>query len=196
MLPLPVLFMMVLKRPPSFVYLISEGSVLTRLFELRIKGVYMSTTNESFQGKCACGKAQIKISGKPIMRVICHCEICQEFNEAPYADILIYANKHVDISDESLVEFKAYTTPEVVQRGKCGHCHKPAIEYITMPMAPSLTIVPTANINEIEGLPDPSFHTFYHRRKADVSDSTPKYSGFIKSQIMFMVKLIAAKIKA
>lgn len=144
--------------------------------------------------QCACGKNQFNLFNKALLRVICHCKICQEFNEAPYADILIFNAKDVDLPESHSVEFKAYTSPPIVQRGKCKDCHKPAIELLNMPLAPALRIVPTDSIVNKQPLPAVDFHSFYHRRIADIDDIAPKYSGFIKSQSMFMLKLFSRKI--
>ena len=82
----------------------------------------------------------------------------------------------------------------MVQRGKCKSCNKPAIELLAMPMAPALTIIPTANILNKEFVPEVSFHSFYHRRIKDSDDAFPKYSGFLKSQVMFMLHLFKARL--
>lgn len=144
--------------------------------------------------KCSCGKTQLSMQNKPIMRVICHCTICQEFNNAPFADIVIFNKKDVSLAKESQVNFKAYTSPPLVQRGKCSACNKPAIEFLNIPVMPALTIVPTAIIENKTLIPEPSFHSFYHRRVADAQDNLPKYNSFLSSQAMFMVKLLTKKL--
>jgi hypothetical protein len=52
--------------------------------------------------------------------------------------------------------------------------------------------VPSGNIEESASLPDPAFHMFYHRRKADMTDSLPKYSGYLNSQFRLIAALITA----
>lgn len=146
-------------------------------------------------GQCECGENKFKISGKPILRAICHCEICQEFNSAPFGDITIFKTKDIDLPKDNTVVFKAYTTPPMVQRGKCKSCGKPTIEFLKMPLSPALTIVPTKNLSNQQDVLEPSFHSFYHRRKADADDNLPKYSGFLRSQVGFMTRLIGAMIK-
>jgi hypothetical protein len=42
----------------------------------------MSTSADSQSGQCECGQNTFEISGEPLFRSICHCEICQEFNNA------------------------------------------------------------------------------------------------------------------
>ena len=57
-------------------------------------------------------------------------------------------------------------------------------------------IVPSAMMPNANELPEPAFHSFYHRRIKDADDSVPKYSGFVVSQLMFMVKLLGVKLKS
>ena len=69
--------------------------------------------------------------------------------------------------DDNAVEFKAYSFPPVVQRGRCRHCNTPAIEFLKMPLMPQFTIIPSSTIADPTLLPEPSFHSFYHRRIDD-----------------------------
>lgn len=142
------------------------------------------------QGKCPCGETQFKVLGKPIMRAKCHCTICQEFNQQPYGDITIFRSKDIRLPEDNKVAFKAYAFPPVLKRGKCTACNKPAIE-----LMPGLTIVPSDTIENAGIVPEVAFHSFYHRRVADANDDLPKYSGYLKSQLFFMGKLIAAMLR-
>lgn len=155
----------------------------------------MNTSGAKQSGQCECGENKFEITGEPIFRAICHCEICQEFNDAPFADITLYRTKDVDLPEQNTVEFKAYTSPPMAQRGKCKTCDKPTIEFLKIPVAPALTIVPTKNLSNTESLPEPTFHVFYHRRIQDSEDNLPKYSGYMKSQLAFMVRLIWALLR-
>ena len=137
-------------------------------------------------GHCQCGNTSFKINKAPVMRVICHCTICQEFNEADYADICIFQSKDVELPEAGKVDYKSYTNPPMVQRGKCVSCHKPTIEYLDNPVSPKLIIVPSENIDDQSLVPEVLFHTFYHRRKKDMDDGIKKYSGLVKGQAMFM----------
>ncbi|PCJ15210.1 MAG: hypothetical protein COB04_13620 [Gammaproteobacteria bacterium] len=150
-----------------------------------------SNTDINAQGQCPCGETQFKIVGKPIIRAICHCTICQEFNQGPYGDIVIFRNKDIQLPKDNTVAFKAYAFPPVVQRGKCTACNQPAIEFI-----PGLTIVPSHTLKDSDVLPEVSFHSFYHRRVEDAQDPLPKYSGYLTSQVCFMGKLMAALLRA
>lgn len=153
----------------------------------------MTTPQNKNIGQCECGETHFDILKKPIMRVICHCTICQEFNQAPFADIAIFNAKDVSLPNDNKVIFKAYTTPPLVQRGLCSVCNKPAIEFLNLPVMPALTIVPITNIKNSTLIPEPTFHSFYHRRVADAQDTIPKYKSFLTSQAMFMLHLLAKR---
>ena len=147
-------------------------------------------------GQCQCGDTRFSIKDKPIIRLFCHCKICQEFNSAPYGDVAIFLSKDVVLQENSKVDYKKYKMPPAVQRGKCSSCHKPAIEYLKLPLMPELTIIPSANIPTGDFLPDPSMHIFYHRRINDMNDELPKISGFIKSQVKLAGKILLATLKS
>lgn len=143
----------------------------------------MSNQDLKEECSCECGTAKFTIQGEALVRIICHCTICQEFNDAAYSDVTIFVSKDVHLQNQETVSFKKYKSPPAVQRGTCITCHKPAIEFLDLPAFPSFTIIPSQNIPKSQRLPDPSVHIFYHRRIADVQDHLPKYSGFIKSQL-------------
>ena len=145
-------------------------------------------------GHCQCGKSYFDIKGDPLLRAICHCEICQTFNEAPYADITVFNTKDIEFPEDNIVDFKSYAKPPLLRRGKCSACHKPAIEFLKLPLATGITIIPSGNIKDRSKVPHLSFHSFYHRRKADVDDGLPKYSGYLPSQLGFMFRLIKARL--
>ena len=137
---------------------------------------------------CQCGDTHYAISGEPVIRVICHCDICKEFNDADFADITIYKYADVPLPEKGKVSYKTYTKPPLVMRGKCTNCDKPAVEYIKSPMAPKMVIVPTANIEDQSKVPEVNFHSFYHRRVKDHDDGADKVSGFLRSQAAFMLR--------
>lgn len=146
--------------------------------------------------QCQCGDTTFSIVGKPLTRVICHCTICQEFNDADYADVTIFSSKDVNIDNIESIDFREYKAPPAVQRGKCATCNKPAIELLDLPLLPNLTMVPSSIIPSDFKLADPVSHIFYHSRKHDVEDAIPKYSGFLKSQLALLFKLMSGMFKA
>lgn len=145
---------------------------------------------------CQCGKTTFNVSGTPVMRFFCHCTLCQEFNQSPYADITIFRARDVVPPQENSIELMAYRFPPVLQRGICVSCGKPAIEYLKIFPMPEFVLVPTANIEDREIVPEPSLHIFYDTRAADIQDELPKYSGYMMSQLAMGKRLMASLLHA
>ncbi len=142
-------------------------------------------------GQCQCGKTTFTVQAEPIVRVFCHCQICQAFKQEKYSDITFFLSKDVILHDKETVAFKKYKSPPAVERGKCVVCHQPAIEFFDLPLFPSLTIIPSENINSEAFLLEPLAHIFYHRKVDAINDSLPKYGGFLKSQMAFSYFLLS-----
>ncbi|NRB42673.1 MAG: GFA family protein [Pseudomonadales bacterium] len=140
---------------------------------------------------CQCGDAKFTVQGEPIVRMFCHCTICQEFNDSAYSDVSIFLSKDISFDDKEKVNFKKYKSPPAVQRGKCITCNKAVIEFLNLPLFPALTIIPSENIPAGQFLIEPSTHIFYHRRVEDINDDLPKCSGFIQSQMALSIKLFS-----
>ncbi|MDX1757496.1 MAG: GFA family protein [Marinobacter sp.] len=145
--------------------------------------------------QCACSRTRFQVNGKPLIRGFCHCSICQAFNQADYGDITVFRARDVVKPAAASVDFHAYRVPPIVQRGKCVHCGQPAIEYLTLPPLPELVVVPTANLHDAGLVPEPSLHIFYETRVADVEDTLPKYSGYLRSQLAFGRRLMGALLR-
>ncbi|MFV1871943.1 MAG: GFA family protein [Oleiphilus sp.] len=143
----------------------------------------MSKTQLEINCHCQCGKTSVSLLDTPIARMICHCTICQEFNQADYGDVTLFFSKDVQLHDKSQVEFKTYKAPPAVQRGKCSHCHQPSIELFNLPVTPALTLIPSALIPTGPAAIPISAHIFYHSRVQDIHDQAPKISGYLKSQL-------------
>lgn len=125
------------------------------------------------------------------MRAYCHCTICQQFNNGPYADVSIYRAQAVRLPEPESLEYKTYRPPPAVQRGACKSCGSPAVEVMQITALPKLVIVPTMNVPDACVI-DPVMHMFYNRRVAAVADDLPKYSGYLQSQLGFGRKLLLA----
>lgn len=147
----------------------------------------------SEQLHCECGNTKATINGPAIVRGYCHCTICQEFNQAPFADITLFRARDVDWPPKGQVVYRSWKKPPIVMRGRCKDCGKPAIEEMRLPGFPRIAIVPTMNL---EGaVPSPSMHVFYQSRVADVDDELPKISGFFRSEIHFMYQVVAGLLR-
>ena len=47
------------------------------------------------QCTCSCGTTSFQTLGAPLFRILCHCTLCQQFHEAPFADILVHRAEDV-----------------------------------------------------------------------------------------------------
>ncbi len=138
----------------------------------------------SAKATCECKSVSFKVSTQPLMRLICHCSICQSFNNADYGDVLLYFENDVELPDEALLDYQAYRPPPNLQRGKCKKCAKPAVEYMSLlPLIPRVIVVPCAMVQERGILPRPSLQMFYENHKVDYEPTIPKYSGYLPSQL-------------
>jgi len=142
--------------------------------------------------QCSCGSTRFSITGSPLLRAYCHCNICQAFNQGPFADITLFHVRDVIKPAESSVEFKSYKFPPLLKRGSCRTCGKAAIEYLNIPAMPEVVIVPSANIQDKTFIPKPSLHIFYDKRVADVQDNLPKHTGYLKSEFALGHKVVVA----
>lgn len=139
----------------------------------------------SNQCKCLCGCTEFEVTDEPVFRMLCHCTLCQQFNQAPYADILIFKSHQVIAPEGGVVSFSTYKRPPNVQRGKCSKCGQAAIEVFSMPLMPKLTMVPAGMFPQSVNLPQPKAHMFYEKRVTDANDDLPIHHGFISSQLAF-----------
>lgn len=143
---------------------------------------------------CPCGKQTFEIQGSPVMRFLCHCEICQRVYRKPFADVVAVKASQVKKPLSDGILFAKHRSYPNVNRGVCVACNKPVVGF--MPVAPffGLSFIPAANFSDQSVLPPPSMHTFYHRRTQDVDDSISKVSGYWKSQLavtqQFMSRLL------
>lgn len=134
--------------------------------------------------RCECGKSKYAVTSKPVLRFRCHCSICQEVYQKPYADFLVFKARDVDLPKLNGIQFKRYKAPPAVDRGKCPSCRKPVISFFKMAMVPGLhlAMVPTSVYPSTEHLPEPKADIFYDRRVTDMADDVPKYKGYLSSE--------------
>lgn len=145
--------------------------------------------------QCSCGATQFTVTGTPLLRALCHCTICQAYNQGAYADVNVFLNGQVDFSNDQPVEFKKYRKPPAIQRGTCSACGKAAIEYLRLPVLPDIVFIPSANFPDPVALPAPSLHIFYDKRVADIQDDLPRYTGYVPSHVAVMRHLVKALFK-
>lgn len=131
---------------------------------------------------CPCGETQTSFAGEPLLRVLCHCKICQQVYGAPFSDFVLMRSQQITKPISSNIRFTKHLSPPALNRGVCLSCHKPVLAF--MPLAPffGLAFVPTANLPAEAMVLEPALHAFYDRRVQDVNDSLPKVPGYWASQ--------------
>jgi len=131
---------------------------------------------------CPCGESRFTVDGAPILRVLCHCRICQSVYEQPFADVTAYLAGAISLPENNLVQFKRYRPPPALRRGTCPSCSAPVVGFLRLAPFVQLAFVPSKNFPGAAALPLPSAHIFYHRRVNDAHDSLPKISGYWASE--------------
>jgi hypothetical protein len=140
---------------------------------------------------CECEGSRFEIDGAPIGRFYCHCLICQDFNNRPYADVTMFRAQSVRLADDCVIDFKRYRAFPGLDRGNCAKCGAPVIEFVRPGPLPRLAFVPSQTVPDLGALPAPSRHIFYERRAADVADDVPKSTGYWPSEL-FLTRMILA----
>ena len=144
----------------------------------------MIKENESMRTVCSCpcGETKISFSGDPLLRVHCHCRICQAVYDAPFADFVIMRSQQITKPLDPAIQFRKHRSPPAVNRGVCRSCNRPVVAFL--PLAPffGMSFVPTANLPAGARSLEPCMRTFYDRRIEDVHDSLPKVRGYWASQ--------------
>ena len=145
---------------------------------------------------CSCGASRFQADGEPLFRILCHCTICQRFNSAPFADVLVFRAEDVSLPPPHAVSFETYKPPPNVQRGKCATCAQPTVVVFDLPVLPKLVTVPRAMLGSDADVPSPVAHVHYDNRVSDAKDAYPKHRGFLRSQFAFLNYLRLARRQA
>ena len=147
----------------------------------------------SIECVCTCSATRFHATDEPLFRILCHCTICQRFNAAPFADVLVYRIEDVALPAGGVVNFDTYRPPPNVQRGRCAACQQAAVEVFTAPLLPKLVMVPRGMFQPGATLPGPVAHIFYDKRVSDAEDALPRYEGYVRSQLAFLKHLWSAR---
>lgn len=133
--------------------------------------------------ECECGAVKLQLTESPRGRFYCHCSICQEVYQKPYADVTFVKSSVVEVSEESNIDYRSYTRN--VKRGVCKNCEKPILARMTR--MSSVVMIPAYSYRASDGnLPEPKAHLYYHSRQAEVDDHVKKVNGPIRSQLKAM----------
>lgn len=133
---------------------------------------------------CECGACRFEVNAGPVARFICHCTICQAYTGRAFSDATLLLTRNVSMSGVENIAFKKYRSPPNISRGTCTRCGKPAIEMGSLGPV-KITFIPTPNFSPAEWLPPVAMHMFYHRRRADALDASPKHHGYLRSELAF-----------
>jgi hypothetical protein len=140
---------------------------------------------------CPCGGAAFALSGVPLLRLICHCRICQTLYKAPYADVTVFWADAIKLGPLEAIDFRRYRLPPALRRGTCVTCAAPVLGFLRLAPMVRLAFVPTKNIRGDVRLPRPAMHIFYDRRSEDATDTLPKISGYWASEWAVSRALVA-----
>jgi hypothetical protein len=132
---------------------------------------------------CACGQSTFRVSGVPVWRFLCHCNICQSVYKQAFADVTAFWAGAVLLPEDNSVRFRRHRPPPALRRGTCPSCNAPVVGYLRLAPFVQLAFVPSGNFADATALPPPGAHIFYHRRVGDIPDSLPKISGYWRSEL-------------
>ena len=148
----------------------------------------METNQRSCQ--CPCGTNQFSAVGEPIVRFFCHCTICQDKYQAPFADVTLFKLPAVRLPEQATTYVK-YKRFAAIDRGICDACHKPVMAKMGSGDK-GYAFISTQNFVDPSALPPSIMHVFYGTRTADIDDDLPKHSSWLSSQWAFLKLLRAA----
>lgn len=143
--------------------------------------------------QCECGQTQVQLTKPPMLRFHCHCTICQTLYKLPFSDVTVMWEGNARLKKVDKIE---YQRPGLLlRRGVCTGCQQPI--FATMALFPGirLAFVPGNRYQDPSILPKPSAHIFFHRSKQAMEDGIPKYSGFIKSELVITGMILKAAAK-
>ncbi len=76
----------------------------------------------NYQCACQCGRSKFTVSGAPLARLYCHCQICQALYKQPRADVTVWWGQSVELPETQRIEFKHYRLPPAINRGTHPSC--------------------------------------------------------------------------
>ena len=125
----------------------------------------MSTLNIA----CHCGHVKIRLTGKPVVDLYCHCEDCQRITGAGCVPYAIYPQAAVEVTEGDTMRWALKTNP----RTRCSHC---GTYLFGMPEGMgihgiSAYLLPPGNFK-------PQMHIMCKDALLPVKDELPHFAGF------------------
>ncbi len=143
--------------------------------------------------QCECGQTQLSVTKPPMLRFHCHCTICQTLYKLPFSDVTVMWERNAQLKKVDKVE---YQRPGLLlRRGVCTECRQPI--FATMALFPGIRLgfIPGNRYNDQTVLPKASAHIFFHRSQQAMDDGIPKYTGFIKSELVVTWLILKSAVK-
>ncbi|MEM7181191.1 MAG: hypothetical protein AAF518_09780 [Spirochaetota bacterium] len=143
----------------------------------------MNENHQHGHGECSCGQTKLQIKQPPLTRFYCHCTICQQVYDKPYADVTVNWAWDIELVENHTTIFKEYKSFLALERGTCTGCYEPTVSFLGHFPFKFLAFVPTQMYEETKNLPAPQGHIFYNSRVTSANDSLPTYQGYLESQM-------------
>ena len=140
--------------------------------------------------QCPCGANQFSAQGEPIVRFFCHCTICQDKYQAPFADVALFKLPAVTLPEQATTYGK-YKRFVAIDRGICDACNKPVMAKMGEGDK-GYAFISAQNFVNPSALPPSVMHVFYGTRTQDIDDALPKHHSWLSSQWAFLKLLRAA----
>jgi hypothetical protein len=123
----------------------------------------------TIDAKCPCGAISLKISGKPVVQLYCHCDDCQAAHGAAYVSAAIYPASAVEVARGELAPMIVKTT----ERMRCAGCGAHLFSEIASVGMRSVSayLLPKGEFN-------PQFHVQCQHAVLPVVDDLPHYKAF------------------
>ena len=155
----------------------------------------MNQANYRISGACSCGRCSFELNTVPMVRLICHCTVCQAFTGKAVSDVMIVFARGAKLSGAEHAEYRSYRKyqfpPPNLKRGRCTSCLKPYLE-ISGIWPLKIYFIPVANFENPDILPAAEGHIFYEHRLEDIDDGIPKHEGYIDSQGALLKMIVHA----
>jgi len=151
--------------------------------------------HQALNYECSCGAIKVQIKSAPLVRLFCHCSICQSLYSKGYADDIILLANEVTVENSASVTYKKHTSFFPIHRGECKHCKSPVIAFSSLIPFIKLAITPTRFYSKQTKLPNSVAHLFYRNNKLPMNDSLPKYNDYLLSQINTIKYILYSIIK-
>ena len=78
--------------------------------------------SEPVKARCKCGAVQFDSSSQPLIQFVCHCKDCQIATGLPFAGIVFFKRKHVEISGDLGQHLFIANSGKATSRDYCVKC--------------------------------------------------------------------------